>query len=182
MFQCPALARANIPAAGNTSTPNFRHEADKPNTRSCSSQLSKTAITLTDPFCSSKMGGGKHVFQFGGVHQHSFEAGRMTKPDLPFLAPRLHCQATRINFSGPNVCPAKAAWSPFHLWFCRHEQLPLTMIVDVTQPLALSMQVRPRPALRIWRKNGSASACPPANRAALARGVAFRTKVSRTRA
>jgi hypothetical protein len=38
----PALARANIPAPGNASTPNFRHEADKPNTRSCSSQLSKT--------------------------------------------------------------------------------------------------------------------------------------------
>src|SRR5947209_5253200 len=37
-----------------------------------------------------------------------------------------------------------------------------------TQAIALRMQVRPRPPLRIWRKNGSASACPDQLRSAKA--------------
>ena len=48
------------------------------------------------------------------------------------------------------------------------------------QAMALRMRIRPRPPLRIWRKNESASACPPVSRAALPHGVAFRTRVSRT--
>src|SRR5216683_2766266 len=50
----------------------------------------------------------------------------------------------------------------------------------IDQAIALRMQIRPRPPLRIWRKNGSASACPRVSRAALPDGVAFRTGVSRT--
>jgi hypothetical protein len=48
--------------------------------------------------------------------------------------------------------------------------------------IELRMQVRPRLPLRIWRENESASACPPVSRAALPHGVAFRIKVSQTRA
>jgi len=47
----------------------------------------------------------------------------------------------------------------------------------VMESIALSMQVRPRPPLRIWRKNESASGCPPVSGADLPHGVAFRTKV-----
>lgn len=107
----------------------------------CSSNCSKQAIALKTSSSLSEMSRGKHAFEFGRVRQHSLEARRMTKPDLPLLAPRLHCQATRINFGRPNICPAEAAWPPFNFRFCRHEHLRLTMIVDENRPYHSNFEV-----------------------------------------